>query len=574
MHTRHWPLLAAISFLAASAPAQNAPWAVYVNKDAANVQVGGHLANAIDMSATGRQVAFVTTAALKASDTNGTYNGYVRDLDAQNTRLVGEVNGTPPGGDTQWVAISGAGRFVAFGTSASNLGFADANGLHDIYVHDLIADSVVRASVALGGADPNAFCGWPDVSDDGRRVVYRSGATNLHASASAGYDQIYLYDVPSGVTTLLSRNAGGAAGTWFCYGNPRISADGRFVVFESGANNLLPNDINGGLDVFRYEVATGTLLLASTYPSGVGTGLTNNASPDISADGRFIAFDTYERLLPADLNFQPDVYVKDMLTGALTLITADPAGFAGTGWTPRISADGKHVAFASDSTLLDPLKTTNSLEIFGRDLPTASTQRLSTSPIGADANSVCSNPALSGNGRRAAFISAATNIVLPDLAPGHYDVIARDRGAPVVPTVYCVPKVNSLGCTPTLAYSGTPSVSLAAGFLLSVNQLLNNKSGTLFYSLGGPNNLPFSGGFLCVQAPLRRTPVSLTGGTAGGNDCTGQLTRDFNAWIAGGVDPQLVAGQEVWAQFYSRDPGFAPPNNVNLTAAIDFLIMP
>jgi hypothetical protein len=297
-------------------------------------------------------------------------------------------------------------------------------------------------------------------------------------------------------------------------------------------------------------------------------------TPSISADGRFITFETMERLLPSDLNFQTDVYRKDMLTGALVLITADPAGNAGTGSSARVSADGKHVVFASDSTLLDPLKTTNSLEIFVRDIATSSTQRLSTSPLGADANSVCGTPAISSSGRRAAFVSAATNIVIPDLFPGHYDVIARDRGTPQAPLIYCVPKTNSLGCIPTLTHAGNPSASLTFGFVLQASNLLNNKTGTFFYSLNGPSNLPFSGGFLCVQAPLRRTPVSLTGGTSGGNDCTGTLVRDFNALIASGLDPQLVAGQEVWAQFYSRDPGFAPPNNVNLTEAIDFVILP
>lgn len=566
------PALSLLLVAPAVAHAQSAPWAEYANKDGANLQVGGHLANSTDMSVTGRHVAFVTTASLTASDVNGTYNGYVRDLSAQTTRLVGDVGGVAPGGDTQWVSLSGGGRFIAFGTNASNLGSPDANGAHDIYVHDLVNDSVSRASFALGGADPNGLCGWPDISDDGRRVVYRSGATNISPAANAGYDQIYLFDAQSGATTLLSKDANGVAGTWFCYGQPRISADGRYVVFTSGANNLLASDTNIGLDVFRYEVATGALVLASSLPSGAATPLTNNASPDISADGRYVAFDTLAPLLPSDLNFQTDVYVKDMLTGALTLITATPSNVAGTGWAPRISADGRHVVFLSDSTLLDPLKNTNSLEVFVRDLPTATTQRLSTSPTGADANSVCGEPCVSGNGRRAAFISAATNIVLPDLAPGYYDVIARDRGAPSAPIVYCVPKVNSLGCTPLLNHSGTPSASLPSGFVLSVTNLLNNKYGTMFYSLGGANNLPFSGGFLCVQAPLLRTPVTLTGGTPGGNDCTGVMTRDFNAWIASGADPALIGGVEVWAQFYSRDPGFAPPNNVNLTEALDFVI--
>lgn len=554
--------------------AQSAPWAVYANKDASNLQVGGHLASAIDMTSSGELVAFVTTAALAPSDTNGTYNAYVRNLDLFTTRLVGEVGGVPPSGDTQWIAISGTGRYAAFSTTANNLGFPDSNGAHDIYVHDLGNDTIRRASFALGGGDPNNFCGGPDISDDGRRVVYRSGATNIDPAASAGYDQIYLRDLQTGVTTLVSKSAAGSAGTWFCYGDPRISADGRYVVFVSGANNLLASDSNPGLDVFRYDVAAGTLQIASTYPSGASTGFTNNAGGDISADGRYVTFETMERMLPSDLNFQLDVYRKDMLTGALVLITADPAGNAGTGGSARLSADGKHVVFASDSMLLDPLKTTNSVEIFVRDIPTATTQRLSTSPLGADANSVCGNPALSSSGRRVAFVSAATNIVVPDLFPGFYDVIARDRGAPQAPMVYCVPKTNSLGCVPSLSWAGVPSVSLSGGFLLQASNLLNDKSGTFFYSLNGPNNLPFSGGFLCVQAPLRRTPVSLTGGTSGGNDCTGTLVRDFNALIASGNDPQLVAGQEVWAQFYSRDPGFAPPNNVNLTEAIDFVILP
>jgi Tol biopolymer transport system component len=553
---------------------QGGPWAVWANSDNSGAQVGGLLLNDLDMSATGRQVAFVTTASMVPLDVNGSYSAYVRDLDAQTTRLVGEVGGTAPGGDTQWVALSGAGRFAAFSTSASNLGVPDANFAHDVYVHDLVGGSIVRASFSAGGGDPDNLCGWPDVSDDGRRVVYRSGATNIDAAASAGFDQIYLRDLPSGVTTLVSKSPAGAAANWFCTGNPRVSADGRFVVFESGANNLLASDLNPGYDVFRYEVATGVLLLASSNASGASVANFNFQSADVSANGRYVSFSTIAPLAANDTNGGEDVYVKDLLTGALTLISTGPSGVAEGGSLPRISADGKHVSFMSGALALDPAKTTGQLELFIRDIPTATTQRISTSPVGADANSICLNSAISGNGRRAAFVTAATNIVLPDLYSNFYDVVARDRGAPAVPTVYCVPKVNSLGCTPTLTYTGTPSVSLAGGFLLSVNQLLNNKSGTLFYSLGGPSNLPFSGGFLCVQAPLRRTPVSLTGGSAGGNDCTGQMTRDFNAWIAGGVDPQLVAGQEVWAQFYSRDPGFAPPNNVNLTEAIDFLIQP
>jgi len=122
---------------------------------------------------------------------------------------------------------------------------------------------------------------------------------------------------------------------------------------------------------------------------------------------------------------------------------------------------------------------------------------------------------------------------------------------------------SSLGAGPAFGTNGRTT---------RVAKLVNSSCGTLSCSQDDFHDPPFSGGFLCVQAALLRTPVTLTGGTVGGNDCTGVMTRDFNAWIASGADPALARGVEVWAQFYSRDPGFAPPNNVNITEALDFVI--
>jgi hypothetical protein len=138
--------------------------------------------------------------------------------------------------------------------------------------------------------------------------------------------------------------------------------------------------------------------------------------------------------------------------------------------------------------------------------------------------------------------------------------------------IYCTSKTNSLGCVPQIGFTGAPSASAGSGFLVTATNLYNNKSGLLFYSTNGRVALPFLGGTLCVATPIRRTGSQSSGGTPVGADCTGHFSFDFNAWIAGGVDPLLLAGTRVDVQYYSRDPGFPAPNNVGLTNALEFTI--
>jgi len=138
-------------------------------------------------------------------------------------------------------------------------------------------------------------------------------------------------------------------------------------------------------------------------------------------------------------------------------------------------------------------------------------------------------------------------------------------------TVYCTAKTNSAGCLPSIAFSGTPSASAGSGYVLSASQILDGKFGVLFYGKSGAAAVPFQGGTLCAKAPLVRTTLQLSGGTP---PCGGAFAMDFNAWIASGKDPGLVAGQQVNAQYWSRDPGFPPPDNTSLTDAVEFTIAP
>jgi len=149
-----------------------------------------------------------------------------------------------------------------------------------------------------------------------------------------------------------------------------------------------------------------------------------------------------------------------------------------------------------------------------------------------------------------------------------------------VEAAYCIAKLNSLGCLPMIAWTGTPSASQPAGFQIRASEVRNNKNGLLFYGVNGRENLPYQGGTLCVKPPIRRTPSVNSGGTLPpSNDCTGVFAFDMNAFAAGALGgnplPALqVPGTLVQCQWWGRDPGFLPPNNTTLSSALEFTVCP
>jgi hypothetical protein len=145
--------------------------------------------------------------------------------------------------------------------------------------------------------------------------------------------------------------------------------------------------------------------------------------------------------------------------------------------------------------------------------------------------------------------------------------------------VYCTAKVNSLGCTPQIAGNGVASASANSGMAISASNIMNNKSGLLLYGVSGRANSPFGGGSLCVAAQVTRTPGVFSGGSGSGSDCSGVFAMDFNAFARGvlGGTPLAalsVPGTKVDAQWWGRDPGFSAPNNVALSAGLEFSVGP
>jgi len=164
-----------------------------------------------------------------------------------------------------------------------------------------------------------------------------------------------------------------------------------------------------------------------------------------------------------------------------------------------------------------------------------------------------------------------------NLLPSHQPYLTVDYTPPYVS--YCTAKVNSLGCTPAIAGSGSPSATATSGFLVSAANMRNNKSGLLFYGVSGRAAIPYQAGTLCVQVPIKRTPGQFSGGSPSGSDCSGVFALDMNSFgrgLSGGTPlPALsVPGTLVNTQWWGRDPGFVPPDNTTLSDGLEYVIGP
>jgi Tol biopolymer transport system component len=326
------------------------------------------------ISADGRFVAFSSFATdLVPGDDNLSEDVFVHDrLNGPNgttTRVSVATGGEQGNSDSNTPSISADGRFVAFQSGATNLVPGDNNLVWDVFVHDRLTGTTTRVSVAPGGGQANSWSGEPSINGDGRFVAFSSGATNLvpvDGSCPPGHGaQVYVHDRVSGTNTLVSQNILGCPGTGPVSSNPSINADGRYVAFQSDSINL--PGANGFTQIFVRNLQLGTTTLVSKSTLGAsGLNFSNNSS--ISADGRFVAFQSIAtNLVPGDTNSIDDVFVHDCLTGTTTRVSvASVGGGQGDNFslTPRISGDGRFVAFQSGATNLVPSDSNGTFDVF------------------------------------------------------------------------------------------------------------------------------------------------------------------------------------------------------------------
>ena len=314
------------------------------------------------------------------------------------------------------------------------IGFTAALLLATTGVH---AGQTTRVSVSSAGTQADCSyiteygCSFTDaISADGRYVVFSSYAGGL----VAGYGSLYVRDRVTGKTTRVN---GVSNNVFESFDTSAISADGRYIVFSSLVNNLVPGDTNEAMDIFVRDRVTGTTSLVSVSSKGV-QGNDYSFKPAVSADGRYVAFRSWaDNLVADDTNGTTDVFVRDRMTGKTTRVNVSSTGLQGNGNDEddyfndfrshiAISADGRYVAFSTNASNLVTGDTNGIEDVFVRDRMTGKTTLVSVSSTGVQGVSSGYFPEINADGRYVVFESDADNLVPRD-TNGDPDVFARDR---------------------------------------------------------------------------------------------------------------------------------------------------
>ncbi|MFD7473985.1 TolB family protein [Streptomyces sp. NPDC059837] len=333
------------------------------------------------------------------------------------TRASVATDGRQADGASVAPALSANGRYIAFVSSAANLVRGDTNGVADVFVHDLRTGRTQR--VAEGPATGVALSG------DGRDVVLATTAA-LTKDDDNGLDDIYLYDRRTHRTERISHGHPDSPPRSRLNYSPAISANGRVVAYTTATPDAAPGDTNGRDDVIVLDRRTGRNQLVQYRTDGaLGDG--DSLSASLSADGRQVAFETADQLDPNhDWTHARNVYVRDRLKGTTEQISR-PTRFVykESSFGSSISANGRMFAFSSNVASLVPGDNNKATDVFAFDRKNQTTVRVSTAADGTQANGVSSAASLSGDGRRVAFVSAATNLV-PGDTNGLADVFVKD----------------------------------------------------------------------------------------------------------------------------------------------------
>lgn len=447
----------------------------------------------------GTVVAFYSAATTMVPDDNNWMNDvFVRDRPAGRTERVSVASdGSEGDGDSDNPAVSADGRFVAFRSAASNLVPGDTNGLRDIFVHDRLTGQTERVSVDSAGAQADGESDRPCISADGRFVAYQSLARNLAADDENEVRDIYVRDRQAGRTERVSLEI---IGTNPYRGStaPSMSADGRFVTFIACYHNTEHFYAYDETTVAVHDRQTGLMerIFTRQYTFGNYDELYR---PVISADGRFVAFEA-EYNPPGNWNEKIGIFVFDRQTGQTESISDSQSvnSLPHDSWRPSISADGRYVAFDSTDPDLAPDDTNTLRDVFVYDRQTGRTEIVSRDSFGAQANGDSRNATISGDGRFVAFWSLASFLV-SDENNGMGDVFVVDRVFGGIPPAFAT---QPSGATAGLPMAVQPIVVLRdkcgdpyVGYSADVTLSIKPGTGTPGAALIGTTTVALTGGY-------------------------------------------------------------------------------
>jgi subtilisin family serine protease len=335
---------------------------------------------------------------------------------------------------SQLPRVSADGRYVGFESKAMNLVPGDTNGMFDVFLRGRVAGTTERISVATDETEANGHSGLGGISDDGRYVSFISSASNLvPGDTNAAWD-VFVRDRVAGTTERVSVANDGVQGDSHVGSDPAISGDGRYVAFPSWASNLVPGDVNGQRDIFVHDRVSGVTERVSVASDGAAAN-GDSAYPHISNDGRYVGFGSGgSNLIPNDTNGPVlDTFLRDRQAGTTEVVSLGATGRQGNSYSVGfdMTPDARYFAFGSNSSNLDSKDYNRTADVFVRDRQARTTERVSVSTDGTEANAESLAPTISDNGRMVAFESVANNLI-PDDTNWDFgrlgdDVFLRDR---------------------------------------------------------------------------------------------------------------------------------------------------
>ncbi len=473
------------------------------------------------------------------------------------------------------------GRYLALTSTSTHVVPGDVNAVADVFRLDRSSGVWQLVSVSTSGAQGNAASSAElggSLSADGNLVAFLSAASNFAPGDATGTEDVFVRDMLSGVTECISVSASGlpAGGC----NKVDLSADGRWIVFSSTANNIVAGDANNELNVFVRDRASGVTRLVDVTLAGAAASQTWSASA-ISGDGRFVIFNSASsQLVAGDTNGQTEPFCADLLSGAIERIAISSGGVeannysvSDTGWL--VSYDGRFVAFTSQASTLVAGDTNNRLDAFVRDRWLGTTERVSLNPSGGQLSTTSYADSISEDGRSVVFTSSGTGVT-PDDTQNGADVFLRRRG-PALPQTFCTSGTSANGCVAVLSANVNPSASGPSGCALTVTNVDGARAGLVFYGIdnAGFTPVPWQNGpsLRCVRNPVQRTGAGQTGGTAGA--CDGSLTLDWDAYQQShpaALGAPWLPGASACAQAWFRDP--PSPGGTLLTNAVVLLVAP
>jgi Tol biopolymer transport system component len=315
-------------------------------------------------------------------------------------------------------------------------------------------------SVSATGTVGNNSSYYPSISADGRFVAFQSDASNLVANDTNASTDVFVYDRSTRKTRRVSVSSSGVQGNGGSV-ESSISPDGRFVAFTSNASNLVGKDINATSDVFVYDRSTRKTRRVSVSSRGA-EGNDSSYLPAVSGGGRFVAFTSNAtNLVGGDTNDREDVFVYERSTRKTRRVSISSAGAQGDGFSDiaSVSRSGRFVAFYSAASNLVAKDTNANPDVFVHDRSTRKTRRVSVSSSGAQGNGSSYEASISADGRFVAFHSGSSNLVGNDTNATN-DVFVHDRSTRKTRRV----SVNSGGVQGN-EYSEGPSISADGRFV-------------------------------------------------------------------------------------------------------------